>query len=223
MSSSLARQAPSSEPRRRSMSSRKGSRLSGSKSAGCASIQANSAVPGVVLAPRVEQRDERARRRASRCPPHEIGGSRIGDPTGASETLHRVERHHIGVCSPERDGRSAFGVGCWRHTEQGVRNAHAPRSARRCVRPRGPASERGQDDRLRQSSLLERSECDLVCSCEVAHLEDLETLMVEVASGTGIRNIRSIVAMATRIDRRGAVGALQSFPGAVGISRGEAG
>ena len=65
-------------------------------------------------------------------------------------------------------------------------------------------------------------ECDLVCSCEVAHLEDLETLMVEVASGTGIRNIRSIVAMTTRIDRRGAVSALQSFPGAAGISRGEA-
>ena len=66
-------------------------------------------------------------------------------------------------------------------------------------------------------------ECDLVCSCEVAHLEDLETLMVEVASGTGIRSIRSIVAMTTRIDRRGAVSALQSFPGAAGISRGEAG
>ena len=47
--------------------------------------------------------------------------------------------------------------------------------------------------------------------------------LVEVASGTGIRNIRSIVAMSTRIDRRGAVSALQSFPGAAGIGRGEAG
>jgi DNA-binding Lrp family transcriptional regulator len=66
-------------------------------------------------------------------------------------------------------------------------------------------------------------ECDLLCLAEVPHLEDLEALVEEVSTISGVEDLRTMIVLATKFnhgpDNEPSHAALQ----AAAISRGEAG
>ena len=66
-------------------------------------------------------------------------------------------------------------------------------------------------------------ECDLLCWFEVPQLEDLDALLGEISAIDGIEAARSMVVLATKIDRRAYTGTGQTAVDAKAISRGEAG
>ena len=89
----------------------------------------------------------------------------------------------------------------------------------------------------RQNSILERlrrlpelkllqsvnGECDLLCWLEVPQLEDFDALLGEITAIEGIKAARSMVVLATKIDRRSYSVMSQTAGDARSISRGEAG
>ena len=66
-------------------------------------------------------------------------------------------------------------------------------------------------------------ECDLLCWFEVPHLEDIDALLEEVTAIDGVGAARSMVVLATKIDRRSHTEMRPAARDARAISRGEAG